>query len=357
MIRDSHGKFLLVINYAMDSSHPIFAHQIEVVRRLASYFEGIHVITNSLSEKEILPKNVHVHVADWRNDSNLRNATRFMILFYTVARRLQKFAIFSHMTEVQSFLIAPFVWLKSIPHFLWYAHKSNSPYLRFAYPFLSGVITSTSGSCPIKSRKVSLIGQGVDETIFLRQDFLIYSPKQKLRAISIGRIDPSKRIEEIIENTVVGKFSNSFDSLTLIGSSSLENKSYEQSLIDSYAAYTSRGLISFEGKVKRDELPNCMDRSDVFVHAFFGSLDKTLVEATLYGLPVITSNMEYLKEFGSWTPNWKSGTTLSHQVESFLALSSEDVRSEVIRRQKVAIQKHSLSGWIERLMILLGSVS
>jgi hypothetical protein len=87
---------------------------------------------------------------------------------------------------------------------------------------------------------------------------------------------------------------------------------------------------------------------DFFIHAFEGSLDKTLIEATLSGIPVITSNLEYSKDFGSWT-----GATTLNLVDEYLAittLTDFEISRELERRYAVAASKHSLTQWTDRLV-------
>ncbi len=62
---------------------------------------------------------------------------------------------------------------------------------------------------------------------------------------------------------------------------------------------------------------------DCFIHSFQGSLDKTIVEATFLGLPVITINNEYRNIFGSWNLTNK-GMNNSLKDEAQLLLNLEN---------------------------------
>ena len=346
---------LLLINYSMNSSDPIFAHQIEVVRRLSKSFHQIFVITTNYSSSESLPENINVYEVEWIPGRHLTSARNFLRTYISLTRNLGHFVIFSHMTEVQSALIAVLAWWKKIPHYLWYAHKSKSPYLYISYPFLTGIITSTPGSCPIRGKKVSPIGQGIDESIFLRDTLPNYNPKRKLRGISVGRIDPSKKIEEIISVTVQGPHESNFEKLDLFGEASIGNSDYYRELLVKYSSLITDRLLNFHGKVIRRNLPLFLAKADIFVHAFRGSLDKTLVEATMMGVPVITANPEYINEFGSWSRSFKGDLDLESEMSTFLGMNEAQIQDEVINRQKCALEKHSLSGWTSRLLTIIDS--
>ena len=157
---------LLLLNYSMNARSTVFSHQLEVAKRLSRHFERTFVITadEHLGEKTA---NIEIQSSNWKSGQSLKNAITFYRLVIPVILSQRKdIVVFSHMTEVQSFLIAPLCRLLGIPHFLWYAHKSNSKYLRLSFPFLNGVITSTPGSCPIRSPKVHPIGQAIDIELF-----------------------------------------------------------------------------------------------------------------------------------------------------------------------------------------------
>ena len=113
----------------------------------------------------------------------------------------------------------------------------------------------------------------------------------------------------------------------------------------------SNSSITFTPAIKREGVPEALSEHDIFVHAYRGSLDKTLIEATLVGLPVITVNKAYIEEFGSWS----SGNSFTLKQE-FLAFQNfdEKLRSEELsRRYQYAVSNHSLKIWSEKLTEIL----
>ena len=90
---------------------------------------------------------------------------------------------------------------------------------------------------------------------------------------------------------------------------------------------------------------------DFFLHAYRGSLDKALLEATCHGLPVVTLNKEFIEIFGKW------GRTNELSLESeFLALSNLDNvarNAEIERRANIVVREHSLDHWTERMVTIL----
>ena len=101
----------------MDESDRVFSHQQQIVLELAQTWEEVHVIAGRVGS--FTPtQNIHVYDSKWARGQDVRNVFRFLRLFFRVSRSNEFVAIFSHMTEVQSALVAPFCWVKKRKHFL-----------------------------------------------------------------------------------------------------------------------------------------------------------------------------------------------------------------------------------------------
>ena len=113
------------------------------------------------------------------------------------------------------------------------------------------------------------------------------------------------------------------------------------------------GWLNFRSSVPRSETPKILDGNDIFIHGYQGSLDKTLIEATLVGLPIVTINLEYQAEFGAWGSEDESRNSLSKQIKYLKSLTLERLVSELKTRRDIAVEKHSLEKWIEKLIAVL----
>ena len=109
---------LIILNYSMDSADPIFSHQQQAVLELSKHWGEIHVITGKIGT--LVPRsNVFVYNIDWLPDRNLKNILNFVRVFLSVIKATRASVIFSHMTEVQSSIIAIYCKLKRLKHYLW----------------------------------------------------------------------------------------------------------------------------------------------------------------------------------------------------------------------------------------------
>jgi glycosyltransferase involved in cell wall biosynthesis len=249
------------------------------------------------------------------------------------------------MTEVQNLMLAPFARIFRTPIYLWYAHMSLSPYLRISYFLSNGIITSTKFSCPIKGSKVFEIGQAIDSVTFNGPEF--HGPIRKL--IHLGRFDESKNISALIETVSGMRYEYPELTLEIIGTASnFKNQGYANSILKKH---TEEKWLTFRPSIPRAQVPDKLTESDCFIHAYEGSLDKILVEATLMRRPVVTRNHGYLEEFGTWSDSIP--TSLELELISLLKMSEREVTIEVNRRREIATNNHDISSWVEKLNSIL----
>lgn len=335
----------------MDEESAVLSHQIEAVRNLAPHFKSVVVLTGKVGKISNLPPNVQVLNTNWVPNQNVRNVIKFYALFLQSYDLLNRPIIFSHMTALQSALIAPLTKILRVRHFLWYAHKKNNAFLKFCTLLITGFITSTKGSFPAKTRNLFVIGQAIDQDQFKARDFPI---SELSKFVHIGRMDPVKNIPEIIEVLSKIHTKNKLITFTQIGSPTSSTLSFK-SLFPLIQFHQIEELtwLNFQNNLKRSEIPNCLLKYDIFIHSFRGSLDKSLVEATFTRMPVVTINPEYLSIFGSWSKKSTSEVTLETEVLALLSLTHDQISKECERRALIALANHSLKNWTISLVEIL----
>ena len=339
---------LLIINYAMDEKSQVFSHQVNLVNKLAEKYHKVSVLTGSVGFHKV-SSNVEVISFNWIQGKKFSSLFRFVSKFLQVLGKNRFTCIFSHMTSVQSAFISPITRVLRIKHYLWYAHTSNNIYLLISRALTNGIITSTPGSCPIKGRKIFAIGQSVDSKVFDKKSRLD-TPINKL--IHIGRFDPSKNIEDIVAGVKRLRADYPELKLNIVGSPSSEKFQEHMELVKSkFLTDVQQGWLTFKPGIERRKIPDELKKNDCFIHAFQGSLDKTLVEATLTAIPVATINNEYIKIFGKW--NSSNSVSLVSELEYLLNLDSNTVTNEVDRRHEIARRNHDSEGWVNRLVNVL----
>jgi glycosyltransferase involved in cell wall biosynthesis len=330
----------------MDCMHPILAHQIEIVTLLSKYFTRISVVTGNIGTLNSLPNNVEVYSYGWVPGRHFANIVKFYRAVLPLIMSRSTTIVFSHMVDLQCSLLSPITWLLNKRHFLWYAHTHNSAFLKFSRLFIDKVITSTEGSFPGDIAGVSVIGQAVNQAQFKpnpSREFHSFS-----KALTYGRLDISKRADAIID--CIKKLRGTYPSLelTIIGN---PGSSTSREWAKNLQKDNIHSWLRFSSSVPKQEINNLVSKFDLFFHAYLGSLDKVLIEATMMEIPVITVNAEYLRIFGSWSS--ASSVSLENEYEGLISRTSSGIRDEVKRRRKIALDEHSMEKWIGHLVHIL----
>ena len=339
---------LLVFNFEMDQSSRLLSHQHQAVCAIAEKFETVTVITGHVGDIKI-PSNVRTISTNWVSGRKVQSILRVLRVATPIIIKGKFDSVFFHMTDLQCALLSPFIKLRGRPQFLWYAHTHKSNYLYFASKWVDAVITSTKGSCPIKGGKVIPIGQAIDQQIFT---LLNFSDLDFSRLIHIGRFDKSKKIDYLIENAIYIRREYPEVQLTIVGSpGNFESQTWAKDLIHDSNRGVQEGWLHFKASIQRSEFPAEMSQNGVFFHSYIGSLDKTLVESTMLGVPVVTVNVEYFSIFGTWSG--KTQPNLVEEYKSLRTLNSQSLKAEITRRREIALKHHSLDNWISALASLL----
>ncbi len=332
----------------MDMHDALLSHQYQVVKALARNFDEVTVITGNVGEIDF-SSNIRIVSTFWKPGSPVKNLFSLISTSVPIIVRGDFRSVFFHMTDVQCAILSPIIRMRGKKVFLWYAHTFKSKYLSFASWWVSRVVTSTQGSCPIQGRKVVTIGQGIDLEMFRP---LQVEERSLHRLIHIGRFDESKNIQHLIDTAFELRVLFPDIHLTLVGSpSNQKSKQWASHIISSSSEHIGNGWLQFKDAIHRSDFPSTIAAEGCFFHAYTGSLDKSLVEATLLKVPVLTINGEYLSIFGSWSG--KLNTDLAQEYKSMRVMSAERLEKELNRRLYIAREDHSLSGWIQHLANIL----
>jgi len=339
---------LLVFNFVMDRKDPLLSHQYDAVVALAEKFDKVIVVTGKIGVTGVNPK-IQIISTGWKPGDNLGNLIRFLSLSLPIVIRGDFKSVFYHMTDLQCAILAPFVRIRGRRQYLWYAHTFKSRYLRFASWWVTNIVTSTVGSCPVVGPKIKPIGQAIDDKKFTA---LPFNASNLSKLIHIGRFDKSKNIEQLIAAARELRMTYSDISLTLVGSpANEESRVWAQNLVRNTGQDVLDGWLYFKESIPRDYFREEVAQNGCFIHAYIGSLDKTLVESTMLRVPVVTINPEYIGAFGTWAKSNDVG--LVGEYKALRSMKQMTIEQELDIRLSIAKNEHSLKNWIEELIFLL----
>jgi glycosyltransferase involved in cell wall biosynthesis len=162
---------------------------------------------------------------------------------------------------------------------------------------------------------VRCIGQAIPDEQFTFNNIL----REKKKFLVYGRLDESKRVHDIIELCKQKRTSVRDLTLTIIGSPSNQaNQIWARNLKMLYNKDIELGWLEFHESVPREMAGFIFPKFDALIHSFQGSLDKVLVEAIFSGIPVVTINLPFVKEFGRWSQT--NGLVLEQELDAFFSL-------------------------------------
>lgn len=272
----SNGVKLLICTQKVDRNDPALGFFHRWIEEFAKHGEKITVICLEKGKYE-LPSNVSVYSLGKEQGvaSRIAYARRFRKLIREHERDYD--AVFVHMNPEYIVLGGAFWRRRGKKIVLWYVHKSVTLWLRLAMLFVDAVFTASEESFRLKSKKVRVIGHGID-TIFFSPD---PNTVRTATILSVGRLMPSKRHDLAIRAAAIGGFA-----LRVVGEG--EERVHLERL-----AHELRADVHFAGALSQEGVRDEYRRARFLIHASeTGSMDKVVLEALATDLPVITTNQE-----------------------------------------------------------------
>jgi glycosyltransferase involved in cell wall biosynthesis len=342
---------LLFINFKVDSTDPVLGFAPAIIKEFSYEFSTISVLTGFYSGEKI-SNNVKIYSTRWVENQNLRNVMKFYYFLIKLLVRDRPRICYTHQAAPQAVLAAPIFKVMKMKNILWYASVSDSWAIRWADRIVDRLITSTKLSKPFESAKYHAIGQAIQTENIKKK--IGYSKTLNPKFLNVGRLDPSKEIENIL---VTLKSEIMLESFTFnhFGSSTQNSGSYKKEIELIFSEEISAGQIMFNGGIQYSHLINEYAEYDIFIHSFNGSLDKVLVEALASGLPVVTTNLAYKEIFGSWAK--EIDASLSEELGCFLELSQDQINEVLIRQMEILKSQHSLETFPKRVRQQFNAIS
>ena len=155
---------LLIITQKVDLVDPILGFFHRWIEKFAHHFERVEVIALEVREHN-LPANVSVHSLGKEKGYGRLHRAIFYIL-YSIFLRYD--AVFVHMNPEYLALFGWYWKLMGKRTALWYTHKSVTWWLCLAEKFADKIFTASRESFRLPSRKVEIIGHGIEMELFIR---------------------------------------------------------------------------------------------------------------------------------------------------------------------------------------------
>lgn len=270
---------------AVDLEDPVSPTTVRWIDALARKPSVEYVTVLALREgRHELPANVDVVTI--RRSNRLRTSAAFYRQILAALRNRPD-CFFVYQGGPYPLMLLPFKYLARIPVVQWKAHpyisRKMAIYARWCDDL---VLTSARAAFPMDLDKVRVVGQGVDT-----EHFKIEPRPRRADLIAVGRLAPTKRIEEMIRAVVAANLE--FDTkytLNVFGPTLEGREGYARQMTELVAELGADAWVSIDGPVRQEQLPELLNAHRACLNFTVGALDKTALEAMACGLPVISTN-------------------------------------------------------------------
>ncbi len=282
---------LLILTQKVDAHDPVLGFFHAWLEAFARRCDHVTVICLEQGTTH-LPKNVTVYsLGKERRRSRIAYLWRFYKFVWRERNRYD--TVLVHMNPEYVVLGGPVWKVLRKPIALWYTHKSVNVKLRIAEKWADHIFTASKESFRLPSKKVSVLGHGIDVDLFARHS----SHAPATRLLTVGRISNAKDVRTLILG--VGEVHEHQPDAPIIfdivgGPAIRPDERYAKELENLVGSWELGAIVHFLGERTHADLPAIYSAYGAFLHASrTGSLDKAVLEALAAGLPVITSSEAY----------------------------------------------------------------
>ena len=338
------SKKLLYFNLAIDESDTSLGFAINWIETIAENYDQVDVVSLRKVSNHNFSKSINIYGADKNNNK----FNKYIYLYKKVKELCEENKYercFSHMSPISIVVCGYLLKKNKIRTTLWFTHPGPKLGIKKLILFISFliseyVVTASSTSFPIKSKKVNVIGHAID--LFKFQSERNHHKLDNFLILS--RISRSKNLEIALDAFLNSDFKDC--SLDIIGGTlNVDDERYLKLLKNKY----SSNNIKFLGKVDHSKLPDVLKKYDVhFNSAKNGFYDKSVLETLSCGIINFYMNDDFNVLFGNDEYNFKNTTQLSQKLNNLKNLSDNEF-VELQIKVKNKLNHHSLSTLFNRL--------
>lgn len=326
-----------------DDNLGFFHHWLE---KLAEKVSGLQVLCLSEGEHH-LPKNTTVYsLGKERGYSKIR---QFFRLQQFLLKNLSGVdGIFAHMCPIYAIASFPLAKLFRKRFVMFYAHGATHPKLKIAEKLVDVILTSSSAGFRLKSKKVKIIGQGIDTELFQPKN---RQTSEVFRLLYAGRLNSTKDPETLIKavDILVNQRDIKNIKLKIIGHPLIESeKTYLQGLKDLVRSSGLDEKIEFIDGVSYYQMPQHYQETDLFVNpSSTGSLDKVVLEAMASGCLVLNCNEAYEEILPEkYLFQRKNPEDLAKKIVNLISAPQDTSLRELV------VRNHNLDDFIDKIILI-----
>ena len=328
-----------------------FAHGWIAALAAHPHIEGVEVIC---LEQGVYDLPAHVRVTSMGKERGAGRLREFLTAQRAIAQAIRHTdVIFVHMIPRYALIVAPWAKAFRVPLVLWYTHQSVSLELRLAHALANRVVTASPESFTLPSRKVTVVGHGIDLSRFYAAE----RPPAERLVLAVGRLSPIKHYEALIAAAARLATRPGFEDVcfAIAGGATPQHPHYGEQLRALIADLRLGGRVELLGPVPHEEMPALYRRATVTVNLCpTGGVDKVVLESMASGVPALVHNKAFLPLLGEeaarlFCPDLDPDR-IAEQLATLLTLSHAERAALGARLAAHVRAEHGLEGLIARLV-------
>jgi glycosyltransferase involved in cell wall biosynthesis len=260
---------------------------------------------------------------------------------YILKYRAEYDSVFVHMNQEYVLLGGIFWKLFGKKVYMWRNHYAGSYLTDMAAFFCTKVFCTSKYSFTAKYSKAVLMPVGIDTESFCLQRNVSRRPQSIL---SLGRIAPSKNLDQLIEALGILKKENIDFDASIVGDALPQDGGYLESLKNRAGELGMEGQVIFKPGVPNDQTPSIYSAHEIFVNLSpSGMLDKTIFEAMACGALALSCNMDLARWIDAdYIFEENNVDELSVKIAHLLALSPEERSARAASARRFVEENHGL---------------
>ena len=346
-------KKLLILNLGIDSNDTSLGFTHTWINELKNEYPIIDIITMRLGKND-LKEDVGIYFVNSNNKklTKFQQIKKIRYLFNEVLSKTNYDHCFAHMSPLLLVLGSRKLKKKGIDSTLWFTHPGPNYGIKRIVLYLASlvaknIVTASDNSFPYKTRKLNVIGHGIDFSRFEKRE------RNKVeRFLYLGRISESKKVHIIVENFIrFNEANQNIYSLTLIGGTlNNQDKKYLEKI---KKMINNNQSIRFMGKIPHEKLGKVINEFDCNINiAKKGFFDKVVLETLYSGIINICYSDDY-KQFYPIAQHDKLFVTndlneIEEKMNYVAKLKGSELKS-IIKYSYDNLDSHSLETLSKRL--------
>ncbi len=339
---------LLIISQKVDVNDDNLSFFHRILEKFSEKLEKVYAVCLAQGKYQ-LPGNAKVFsLGKEKGFSKLRQIMRLQKFLLAHLREVD--GIYAHMCPIYAIASCPLAKIFRKKLILWYAHGAVSWKLRLAEKLVDEIVTSSPAGCRIKSKKIKVLGQGIDTELFVPSTPGVSSSTPGVtKILYAARLVPVKDHRTLIEavNILVNRKNIKNLKVRIMGTPFLgSQKEYLEQLKKKVRDFDLDEYIEFLPGVSYFAMPEYYQWADLFVNpSSTGSLDKVVLEAMASGCLVLTCNEAYADILdGKYLFLRKDPDDLAKKVVNLMNTPQDRGLREIV------IENHNLDNLIDKII-------